>query len=349
MYNFCTYFDHNYLSMGLTLYESLLQHCSDFRLFILCLSKECYEILSKLDLKNIKLIKLEELEASDKDILGVKQNRTLIEYYFTITPLLPLYILNNYPETELITYLDSDLYFFDDPAPIFEEITGKSTAIIGHRFSPKIKGKENPGKFNVGWITFRRDENGLNCLRWYRQKCIEWCYDRVEENKYADQKYLDYFQDKFQGVMEIQHKGANIAPWNIDNYNVQIKHNKIYIDDVKLIFFHFNGLKRVFGPLYDSGFSVYNASLTRVIRKYIYVSYLDALVDVSKKTKCQMNIGRINGIRDKTKSRIKELEKLSPALFKIIIKGKRIMKVLMTKTHILHFSLYNTPKNWTHN
>ena len=34
-----------------------------------------------------------------------------------------------------LAYLDSDLFFFDDPKIVFEEIGGRSIAIVPHRFS----------------------------------------------------------------------------------------------------------------------------------------------------------------------------------------------------------------------
>ena len=324
---------------GLALYHSLARHCPDFRLFVLCLSEECYSMLSELSLENVVLISLKEIEASDEKLLEAKKNRTLVEYYFTLTPSLPLYILNHYPEVQAITYLDSDLYFYDDPKPIFEEIADNSVAIISHRFSRETKAKAICGKFNVGWITFRRDENGLACLNWYREKCLEWCYDRVEPERYADQKYLDYFQDRFQKVVEIQNKGANLAPWNIDNYNIRINGGKIYVDDEKLVFFHFNGLKHILGPLYDSGFADYSANFSKVIRKYIYSPYLSTLVCLNKKIRSNGKVGQLNGIREKEdNSKYAIFHRLFPKFFKILKKIKatidRTKKVLITGTYI---------------
>ena len=140
-----------------------------------------------------------------------------MEYYFTLTPSLPLYIFNHFGEVDLITYLDSDLYFFSDPKPIYDEIRTSSIAIIGHRFSSNLRHLDERGVYNVGWMSFRRDKNALDCLEWYRERCIEWCYDRVEEYRYADQKYLDKFPKLFNEVHIIQCKGANLAPWNIDS------------------------------------------------------------------------------------------------------------------------------------
>src|ERR1700736_5427900 len=188
MRNFCTYFDRHYLARALVLYDSLKRNCADFKLWMLCLDEESYTALEKLKLPEVSLISLNELERDDSQLLQAKTNRSLLEYYFTCTPSLPLFIFNRNSDVDLITYLDADLYFFSDVEPLFGEIGNHSVAIIAHRFSKDFRKHEWNGIYNVGWVTFRRDDNGLSCLQWWRDRCIEWCYDRVENNRFAAQK-----------------------------------------------------------------------------------------------------------------------------------------------------------------
>jgi len=88
---FCTYFDRNYLPRGLALYRSLQCHCPAFQLWVLCMDAACYETLSALALPDVHLIAREDFEAGDEGLLAAKQTRSLIEYYFTCTPSLPLW------------------------------------------------------------------------------------------------------------------------------------------------------------------------------------------------------------------------------------------------------------------
>jgi len=336
MYYFCTYFDHHYLTRGLALYRSLEKYCPYFCLFILCLSKECYDLLSQWNLGNIHLISIDDFEKDNFELLQAKQNRSLVEYYFTCTPSLLLYIFKHYPEVDIITYLDGDLYFFADPKSIFDEIKNNSIAIVAHRFPRHLRHKEVYGKFNVGWLSFRRDKNALSCIKWYQKKCIEWCYDRVEEDRFSDQKYLDFFSKKFKGVIELQHKGANLAPWNIENYKLTMDGNKIYVDNQRLIFFHFHGFKHLFGCLYDTAFSSYKAKFTQFIRENIYVSYLNMLVQCENEA--QKKIGNIttNRIGGNGRSRYRLFEKISPKSLNLLRKAKRAMKSLLTGTYMLY-------------
>src|SRR2546421_6203558 len=145
---FCTYFDHRYLPRGLVMYRSLKQHCPAAWLWVLCLSEECYQAIKHLAWPELIPIKLEDFEKGDEALLAAKENRSLVEYYFTCTPSLPLYILNQNPEVKLITYLDSDLYFFSDLESIYQEIGSHSIAIIPHRFPPSQRWMERNGIYN---------------------------------------------------------------------------------------------------------------------------------------------------------------------------------------------------------
>jgi hypothetical protein len=282
MHYFCTYFDHNYLSRGLALYRSLKQHCSSFKLWVLCMDRVCYDVLSKLGLRDVYLIDLEDFEKGDQELLRAKTNRTRLEYYFTCTPSLPLYIFNNHPAVDLITYLDADLFFFADPEPVYDEIADHSIAIIGHRFPTNLRDLERYGIYNVGWVSFRHDEIGLECIHWWRERCIEWCYEQCEGNRFADQKYLDNWPSLFRNVTVLQHKGANLAPWNLGNYKIRINGNGVWVDDQRLIFFHFHWLRQITAWLYDTGLSSYGVKISKVLRRHVYLPYLYALSKIDK-------------------------------------------------------------------
>ena len=280
---FCTYFDTNYIPYGLALYRSLKEHCHRSRLFVLCMDEDSYEVLSRMDLPGVQLIKLDDFERGNQALRQAKQNRSRIEYYFTCTPSLSLYVLNNFPEVDLITYVDADLYFYADPKQIFQEIRDYSIAIIEHHYAPQYKKMEICGKYNVGWLSFRRDENGFACLDWWRDRCNEWCYKRCEDGKFADQKYLDDWPTRFKNVGVIQHKGANLASWNIENYKVSKRSNKVWIDEQELIFFHFHAFKQLTKTIYGPGY--HQTKANRLIRNNIYEQYLRVYVNVCNELK----------------------------------------------------------------
>ncbi|WCL51263.1 putative nucleotide-diphospho-sugar transferase [Leptospira sp. GIMC2001] len=265
----CTLFDINYLPLGLTLYSSLIEHFGEFHLWILALDDECYKKLNELNLKNVSVIKLSEIE--DKEVLIAKSNRTWQEYCWTLSPIIPTHVLNNNPEIDHIIYLDADLFFYSSPDPIFEEISNKSIMIIPHRFPDRLKHLEVNGIFNVQMMFFRRDEEGLACLKLWKSQCLEWCYYISEPDRMGDQKYLDKWPHLYKNILILQHIGAGVAMWNLEQYSLSIRNDKYYVNDLPLIFYHFHQFKYFSPGFYTNNFVVYNHSSTYlpVYQKYV--------------------------------------------------------------------------------
>lgn len=191
---------------------------------------------------------------------------------------------------------------------------------------------EEKGVYNLAWVSFRRDRNGLDCLRWYRERCNEWCYDRVEGDKYADQKYLEKFEDLFAKVHVIQHKGANCAPWNIENHKITEKNKQIQVDGQPLIFFHFHALKKLTPFLYDSGFAGYQAKFLKIVRDKIYLPYIKALEEVGHSTHLTAN-NEPTEIRGRTK--YERFQKALPRLFDLLRTYKKIARTICTNSYML--------------
>lgn len=282
MYHFCTYFDVNYLARGLALYWSLRRHCEEFTLWVLCMDQECHSVLSEMLLPCMRLISLHDFEHGDDTLLQAKTNRNRIEYYFTCTPSLPLYVLDHSHDIPLVTYLDADLFFFSDPKPLFDEMESKSILVIEHRLAPAFEHLKNRGSFNVGFLAFRRDEQGVGCLRWWRERCIEWCYDRVEDGRFADQKYLDQWPRLFSQVAILKHKGGGLAPWNVANYRIQRHGNSVLVGGDPLIFYHFQYLKQESRHVYNPTLRTYNTPLSYMIRTALYRPYLTAVLEAGR-------------------------------------------------------------------
>ena len=91
----------------------------------------------------------------------------------------------------------------------------------------------------MAWITYRRNAEGLDCVNTYKAECTAWCYDRVEDGKFGDQKYLDAWPERYPSLKIIEHKGFNLAIWNVNNYMMRPKNGVVMIDDDPLVFYHF--------------------------------------------------------------------------------------------------------------
>jgi hypothetical protein len=278
---YCTYFDHNYLSRGLALYHSLQRHAPGSRLWVLCMSEACHHALLSLDLPDLVPCRLADFEAADPAVTATRASRSTVEYYFTCSPAWMRFVLDREPDAEWVTYLDGDLYFFASPDPIYDELRDASVAIIPHRFAAKIKRYAKFGTYNVGWVGARNDGEGRKVIEWWREKCIEWCHDYVDGDRFADQGYLNTFPRLSPRVKIIEHPGANLAPWNIGNYRIGVAWGKVIIDGTwPLIFFHFQGLRRDLGCFVFNNHRVYRAPFPATVRHWIYKPYVDELLGI---------------------------------------------------------------------
>jgi hypothetical protein len=279
---YCTYFDHNYLPRGLALHHSLQRHAPGARLWVLCLSEACYQALTALALPNLVPVRLADFEVANPDVAATRSTRSVIEYFFTCSPAWILFVLNSEPDLEWVTYLDSDLFFFASPDPIYDEMKDAAFGIIPHRFARGLEDQRRFGLYNVGWVSARRCDDGIAVLRWWRERCIEWCYDRVDGDRFADQRYLDRLPEMFTGVHVIEHLGANLAPWNFADFQLEWRNGAVEIDRrYPLLFFHFYGVKRS-GGYYFNSHRLYSAPFSSLMKREIYEPYTAALAEAER-------------------------------------------------------------------
>ena len=268
---------------GLTLFRSLQKHAGEFVLWVLCCDEVSFQNLQTLDLPDLRPVRLAQIEAFEPRLAGAKANRNAVEYLWTLSPVWPLYLLEREPQIEQLTYLDADLFFYASPAPIFEEIGAASIAMFSHRLPPQTRHMEVNGIYNVGWLTFARDQNAFDCLRQWREQCLDWCYDRCEDGKYGDQAYLDAWPRSHGGVHVIEHEGAGIAPWNWGRYHFSQRAGQIGCNDAPLIFFHFHGLRFLNSYFYDAFFSgLVHGEMPPRLRNWIFGPYLRAMKQTAR-------------------------------------------------------------------
>lgn len=297
-HHYCTYFDHRYLPRALALYQSLCTHDGDFLLWALCFDDQTYQRLRVMGLPHLRPIALEEFLYGDEELAAVRGNRSIVEFYFTCSPSLPAFVFKNAPEVQQVTYLDSDLYFFQDPTPVFDEIGSASIAIIPHRFPNSLRHLEKTGVFNVGWLTFRRDEEALACLGRWRSQCLDWCFDQVEGTRYADQGYLTQWPEQFANLIILKHKGANLAPWNVRNYDLRVQDGRVCVDEDPLVFFHFQSLARLVPQIYKINFRRYRSRPTQLVKRHIYYPYLKELERIYSNEKIDQKDERLRWAGD---------------------------------------------------
>ncbi len=277
MNHYCTYFDRGFLVQGVALWRSLKSNDPDSILWVLALDDEAASVLRAFDEPQLRVVTLGILEAADEELVAAKANRTRVEYYFTLSPCWPRHLLRTQPEIEQLVYVDADMLFFSNPQAVWNDLARGSILLCAHRFPDFLRHYERHGKFNVGVLGWRRDANGVACLDWWREQCLEWCYDKLEPGRYADQKYLEEWQRHFVGVIECQHPGVNLAPWNWLNDRYESLADCVRVDGKPLVVFHFARFRALRGDWWwQSGQFDYGV-MPWGIRNAIYGAYWRAL------------------------------------------------------------------------
>jgi len=266
---FCTYFDKNYLLKGLAMCSSLVKYNPWASLWVLPMDLYSLKILKKMNLANVTLIDKKAFE--DEKLLKAKKNRSRVEYIWTCTPSLPLYVFKENKKAEKVIYLDSDLFFFSGVEPAIKELGKGSIYTVEHRYPPSQRSRlKTSGRFNVGFQIFTRTEESEKCLKRWRKQCIEWCYWRYEDGKIGDQGYLNEWPDLYENLVISKNLGVNTAPWNVGQYKVSKKNGKIFINKDRLICYHFHQ----FQILSENSFShTYGYNLSKDVVNYIYKPY----------------------------------------------------------------------------
>ncbi|CAM4392787.1 hypothetical protein SAMN06265348_11567 [Pedobacter westerhofensis] len=278
MLNFCTLFNTTYLSRGLAMYNSLKQQCQDFHLYIFAFDSNSYELLSKMELEHATIISLFAFE--NPRLLAVKDERTAGEYCWTCASSTIKYCIEEY-RLDHCTYVDADLLFFSDPAVLVEEMGGKSVLITEHRYTPAYDQTSTSGLYCVQFTTFKNTKEGMEVLNWWVDACIDWCFNRFEDNKFGDQKYLDDWTTRFACVHVLANLGGGVAPWNVQQYDFVGSSKQTRGTELSsgqkfdLVFYHFHD----FHYIEDKAYCLSNPQykLDRNSVKYIYKPYAKAL------------------------------------------------------------------------
>lgn len=279
---YCTLFDKNYISRGVVLIESLQNVCPDFRLYVFAFDSVCEEILKTLNYPNVRIIGLDDF--LDEALMQAKAERSIAEFCWTCTPSTVWYVLNHFDE-EHCTYIDADMEFYASPEPLLKEMDGYSVMITLHRYTHDEGLSERFGKYCVQYVSFRNDQRGRIALKWWRDACLEWCYNKVEPGRFGDQKYLDDWTERFEGVKVCENHGCGMATWNIRRYSVEVNssgimaRNKENGEGFPCIFYHYHGLK-----FYTDGIVQYTVdAISKEVCTTFYKPYVLKLLEAGKR------------------------------------------------------------------
>ena len=301
---YCTYFNESYLNRGIVLYRSLRKFVPDSILEVLCIDDNTYDFLVKRasQFPGVIPCRVADFESRHPDLVAVKPTRTFLEYLFTCSSVWTSDVAARNQQADFITYLDADMMLFSSPAPVLEQMDGKDILICAHNYAnPTTPETYAPGVFNVGWLTFRTSPVGMECLTQWANDCIEWCYDRVEGDKYADQKYLDAWPARYGDKLMIAPRTLDYGPWGIWKNDLSLVDNTPCVQGEPIIAFHYSGLRILDEKHYTTG-CVFDYDITTILR-LVYEPHIKLLTAATR----EFNLNKCRPARNSKASFIFQL------------------------------------------
>lgn len=283
--SFVTLYDKGYLSRGVALYQSLKKHCScDFEMYVLSMDYNTYSYLSNRD--GIKTITIEEVVKVYPVLERLRKERSYQEFCWTMASFFTQYVMRIYMP-DICVYVDSDVFFWDDPCILLNEMKchKKSVLITEHNYYYKYDQTYTSGKFCVQFMPFLNDINGNEVLEWWREKCEEKCNREADGITFGDQKYLDDWESRFEGVVHnCKNIGAGIAPWNCIKYTVDDDNGKKVVKDnisgisENIIFYHYHELQ----AMADNCWNLSSYDIPDDFKTLVYKPYIEILDEIEK-------------------------------------------------------------------
>ncbi len=248
---YTTIITESHLTHAIALFESILQH-----------SKLPFEFHSFFAEENLNIKTIEKLRTLHPffipilmdELNGMQFDQIYEKYYqkyrdefrWSMKPVLINHLLEKNINRRVI-YLDSDLYFFNNPDFLFDEL-GKYKVLLSPHWRCSLDPKLDwfnfvhnfkHGIYNGGFIGSTIE--GRDIMRYWANLCLTACEKKLENGFHDDQKYLDIFHSYFEGVGVLRHKGCNVSNWNrVECKRMSDANGNVSINgEYPIIFIHF--------------------------------------------------------------------------------------------------------------
>lgn len=241
----------NYLSLALTLGDSIAYHHPEAR-FTICVADGLdglNELLPTEPHSGHQLIAASDVLSQEQlDDLSFKYNIT--EFCTAIKPTIFKALFAATTEAKLIYYLDPDTHLYQRLDPITKGAPNKTLYLAPHLIDCRLEDNHPyreyhhlwEGIFNLGFCALRRTHATARILAWWEARLREYCYADYFDGLHTDQKWMDYAPVFFQDELQIvRHYGVNAAHWNLSERPLSQRNGQYFVGPDPLILFHFSG------------------------------------------------------------------------------------------------------------
>lgn len=236
----------NHLAQAHTLGDSLLKYNPGYK-YVIGLADKLTEAVKRDFHFPYEIIQVEELNLPEFDEM-YKRYDTL-ELNCALKSFFLDHVMKQYRPAKLL-FMDSDMVAFRSLDYVLGLLDDHSILLTPHIFSPFPADSHRPqerdilkaGLYNGGFIGLKNDQTGNAFLKWWTSRMVDQCYERPKMGLARDQNWLNFVPLYFENVQIVQHRGCNVAYWNLHERKVSKKGDEYFVnEEYPLLFFHFSG------------------------------------------------------------------------------------------------------------
>jgi lipopolysaccharide biosynthesis glycosyltransferase len=190
---------------------------------------------------------IDEVQTEIAKKLYKKYHATYMDAYrWSMKPVFINYLIER-KGYDKVLYLDSDLYFYNNPDFLFELLDEHSVLLSPHwrcaddpnEDFHNFKLNFKDGIYNGGFVGTSKE--GTEAMAYWANMCLAACEVNRPEGFFVDQKHLDILHSRFEGIGNIRHRGCNISNWNIADCkrSLNVDGEVVINDKFPIVFIHF--------------------------------------------------------------------------------------------------------------
>ena len=237
----------NHLAYAKTMADSLLEKHPEYTVFIGLIDRREHRFDDFFFHPHIII----EAEALNIDSFGKMSDQyTIIELNCAIKPFMAQYLFKHH-SPNILLYFDTDIFIYHSLESI-EAALQQNDILLTPHFTQTVNDDKEPrerdmlrsGLYNAGFIGMKKSETASLFLQWWSDRLIDQCYYNFAEGMGVDQYWLNLVPLFFDKVQIFNHKGANVAYWNLHERTLSKRNNKIFINEMEpMLFLHISGYK----------------------------------------------------------------------------------------------------------
>jgi hypothetical protein len=263
----------NYLSLALTLGQSVTRHHPEAR-FTICVADGLDGVSMNYEHPGHQLLDARAtLPSAVFEDMAFKYDVT--EFCTSFKAATFKHLFATEADTTLVYYMDPDTRLYSRLDPITADTPEKTLYLAPHLLDCDVADR-NPypeyhhlweGIFNLGFCAVRRTAAMPLVLDWWDTRLREYCFADHVDGLHTDQKWMDYAPVYFRDdLVIIPHYGVNVSHWNLIERPLTLVDGIYKAGRDPLIFFHF------------SGFDFKGTALNKYVPKGAQATYTDALL-----------------------------------------------------------------------